>query len=121
MHSPYYFWEGSSETYLVAKGAFQELDSISLLTSHTKISVCPTDTQSTSQIIPNAYRSSWYGRPGTGSVDLPANLIMDIAEPLDDIEQGGVIHPPPASSADEARLFPNFSAYQDCEGASGSY
>jgi hypothetical protein len=54
-------------------------------------------------------------------VDLPADLITDTAESLDDIEQGGVIHPPPASSADEARLFQNFSAYQDCEGASGSY
>ena len=112
---------GSSETHLVAKGAFQELDSISLLTSHTKISVRPPDIQSTPQIIANVYRSSWYGRPGTGFVDLPADLITDTAESPDDIEQGGVIHPPPASSADEARLFQNFSAYQDCEGASGSY
>lgn len=77
MHSPYYFWEGSSETYLVAKGAFQELDSISLLMSRTKISVRPTDTQSTPQIIANAYRSSWYGRLGTGSVDLPADLMQN--------------------------------------------
>ena len=104
---------GSSETHLVAKGAFQELDSISLLTSHTKISIRPPDIQSIPQIIANAYRSSWYGRPGTGFVVLPADHIMDI--------ERGVIHPPPASSADEARLFQKFSAYQDCEGASGSY
>jgi len=58
---------GSSETHLVAKGAFHELDSISLLTSHTKISVHPPDIQSTPEIIANAYR---YGRPGTGFVDL---------------------------------------------------
>jgi hypothetical protein len=45
----------------------------------------------------------------------------DTAESPDDIEQGGVIHPPPASSADKARLFQNFLAYQDREGASGSY
>lgn len=112
---------GSSETHLVGKGAFQELDSISLLTSQTKISVRPPDIQSTPQIIANAYRSSWYGRPGTGFVDLPADLITDTAESPYGIEQGGVIHPPSASSADEARLFQNFSACQDCEGASSSY
>ena len=54
-------------------------------------------------------------------MDLPADLITDTAESPDDIEQGRVIHPPPTSSADKARLFQNFSAYQDHEGASGSY
>lgn len=93
--------------HLVAKGAFQELDSISLLTSHTKISVRPPDIQFT-QIIVNAYRFSWYGMSGTGFVDLPADFIMDTAESPNNIEQGGVIHPPPASSADEARLFQKF-------------
>ncbi|OCK80344.1 hypothetical protein K432DRAFT_443234 [Lepidopterella palustris CBS 459.81] len=70
---------GSCETHLVTKGAFQELDSISLLTPHTKIAVRPS-LDSISQLLTHAYRSSWYGRAGTGFVDLPADVIQGKAE-----------------------------------------
>lgn len=66
---------GSCETHLVTKGAFQELDAISLLAPHTKISIRP-NLDSLSQSLTHAYRSSWYGRAGTGFVDLPADVIQ---------------------------------------------
>lgn len=70
---------GSSETHLVTRGAFQELDAISLLSPHTKIAIRPTmDTLSRS--IADAYRIAFYGRPGTGFVDLPADLIQAQSE-----------------------------------------
>ena len=69
---------GSSETHLVAKGAFQELDAISLLAPHTKLAVrAQLDTIPRS--ITEAFRTSWYGRPGTGFVDLPADVIQGSA------------------------------------------
>lgn len=70
---------GSSETHLVTKGAFQELDAISLLTPHTKLAV-RTALDSIPQSITNAYRTSWYGRGGTGFVDLPADVIQGEGE-----------------------------------------
>ena len=68
---------GSIETHLVTKGGFQELDSISLLTPHTKLAIRPPNVESLPSIIANAYRCSLYGRPGTGFVDLPADIIND--------------------------------------------
>jgi 2-hydroxyacyl-CoA lyase 1 len=70
---------GSSESHLVTKGAFQELDAISLLTPHTKLAVRST-LESIPQSITNAYRTSWYGRGGTGFVDLPADVIQGEGE-----------------------------------------
>ncbi|KAA8564517.1 hypothetical protein EYC84_011442 [Monilinia fructicola] len=70
---------GSSETHLVTKGAFQELDAISLLHPHTKIAVRST-LDSISHSIRTAYRTSWYGRPGTGFIDLPADVIQGEGE-----------------------------------------
>ena len=66
---------GSSESHLVTKGAFQELDAISLLTPHAKLAVRST-LESIPQSITSAYRTSWYGRGGTGFVDLPADVIQ---------------------------------------------
>jgi 2-hydroxyacyl-CoA lyase 1 len=66
---------GSSETHLVTKGAFQELDAISLLTPHTKVAIrAGIDTIPRS--ISEAYRTAWYGRAGTAFVDLPADVIQ---------------------------------------------
>ncbi|KAI9677993.1 MAG: hypothetical protein M1817_005937 [Caeruleum heppii] len=76
---------GSSETHLVTKGAFQELDAISLLTPHTKLAVRPPSLDTVPQAIQSAYRSSCYGRPGTGFVDLPADIIQGVAEEADDL------------------------------------
>ncbi|KAJ9669192.1 hypothetical protein H2201_000543 [Coniosporium apollinis] len=95
---------GSSETHLVTKGAFQELDAISLLTPHTKLAVRPPALESIPHLIESAYRSSWYGRPGTGFVDLPADLIQGTADSAEDIPQTAPLPPPPASGADNAKL-----------------
>lgn len=70
---------GSSETHLVTKGAFQELDAISLLNPHTKIAI-RSSVDTISHSITTAYRTSWYGRPGTGFVDLPADVIQEEGE-----------------------------------------
>lgn len=70
---------GSSETHLITKGAFQELDAISLLSPHTKIAV-RSNLDSISHSITAAYRTSWYGRPGAGFVDLPADIIQGEGE-----------------------------------------
>ncbi|KAI9775196.1 MAG: hypothetical protein M1839_001384 [Geoglossum umbratile] len=67
---------GSSESHLTSRGAFQELDAISLLTPHTKLPLRPTGLDLIPSAIANAYRASFYGRPGTGFVDLPADLIQ---------------------------------------------
>lgn len=70
---------GSSETHLVTKGAFQEMDAISLLTPHVKIAIRPR-LDSIPQSITTAYRTSWYGRGGPTFVDLPADVIQGDGE-----------------------------------------
>ncbi|KAI9806708.1 MAG: hypothetical protein M1825_006165 [Sarcosagium campestre] len=86
---------GSSETHLVAKGAFQELDAISLLTPHTKLAVRPPTLDSIPQVIENAYRVSWYGRPGTGFVDLPADLIQASLGTSEQLTPARLVEEPP--------------------------
>ncbi|KAL6711947.1 hypothetical protein ACN47E_002990 [Coniothyrium glycines] len=97
---------GSIETHLVTKGAFQELDSVSLLTPHTKLSIRPPNVESLPSIIANAYRCSFYGRPGTGFVDLPADIINSALgkKEVEDVHQTPRIAAPPKSSGDEQRL-----------------
>ena len=96
---------GSSETHLVSKGAFQELDAVSLLTPHTKLAIRPSSLENIPVALQDAFRSCWLGRPGTAFVDLPADLI-----------QGILAHPsaaslPPAMSgpllyaAEQSRVF----------------
>lgn len=84
---------GSSESHLVTKGAFQELDAVSLLTPHSKLAVRST-LESIPQSISNAYRSSWYGRGGAGFVDLPADVIQGEGD-----EISKVVVPSPARAA----------------------
>lgn len=91
---------GSSETHQVGKGAFQELDAISLLAPHTKIAVRPS-LDSISQSLRNAYRVSWYGRPGTGFVDLPADLIQGDSEEEQDT---ALVPVPPQAGPDHDRI-----------------
>lgn len=97
---------GSTETHLVTKGAFQELDSISLLKPHTKIAIRPSNASSLSPIVANAYRTSFYGRPGTGFVDLPADIINEPLDPqaASNVEETPAVAAPPKGGADEARL-----------------
>jgi 2-hydroxyacyl-CoA lyase 1 len=90
---------GSSETHLVTKGAFQELDAISLLSPHTKIAVRST-LDSIPQSLTNAYRTSWYGRAGTGFVDLPADVIQGEGEQ----SSAAVVASPPRAGGDPHRI-----------------
>lgn len=92
---------GSSETHLLNKGAFQELDAVSLLNPHTKIAI-RAGLDSIPQSIANAYRTSWYGRAGVGFVDLPADVIQGEAD--EEEETTRVIPAPPRAAADPARL-----------------
>jgi len=95
---------GSSETDLVAKGAFQELDAITLLTSHTKLSVRPPNLESIPLMVQNAYRSCWFGRPGTGFVDLPADIIQGVCDEPDEVATIKMIGSAPTCGADEAQI-----------------
>ena len=90
---------------MVSKGAFQELDAISLLKAHFKLQLRPTDLESIATIIQNTYRTCWYGRPGAGFVDLPADLIKAVTEGQDDICKILPVVEQPKSVADDARLF----------------
>lgn len=90
---------GSSETHLVHKGAFQELDAIALLAPHTKLAV-RSSLDSISQSITNAYRTSYYGRPGTGFVDLPADVIQGEGE----ISSTRAMPAPPRAACDPERI-----------------
>ncbi|CAL00522.1 uncharacterized protein An16g07490 [Aspergillus niger] len=72
---------GSAETTGVTKGAFQELDAISLLTPHTKLAVRASSLDFIPGAVKNAYRTCWYGRPGPTFVDLPADIIQGKSSP----------------------------------------
>lgn len=96
---------GSSETHLVHRGAFQELDAISLLAPHTKLSIRPPSLEAIPSVIQNAYRTSWYGRPGTGFVDLPADMIQGEVEDENDVQNTGPISNGPAPGAEETIVF----------------
>ncbi|PYH97801.1 hypothetical protein BO71DRAFT_416721 [Aspergillus ellipticus CBS 707.79] len=67
---------GSAETTAITKGAFQELDAISLLTPHSKLAVRASSLDFIPGAVKNAYRTCWYGRPGPTFVDLPADIIQ---------------------------------------------
>lgn len=76
-HWPILLLAGSCETHLIGKGAFQELDAISLLSPHTKAAI-RLSKYNIPQSIASAYRASWYARPATAFVDLPADVIQSI-------------------------------------------
>ena len=67
---------GSSETHNAGKGAFQEVDAISLLSPHAKLAIRPQNPEMIPTFIKDAYRTAMFGRPGPTFVDLPANLIL---------------------------------------------
>ena len=93
---------GSSETHLVGRGAFQELDAISLLTPHTKLAIRPPTLELTPSILYNAYRVAWHGRPGASFVDLPADLIQGNDSLVGSTSK---VSDPPRSGAEEAKIF----------------
>ena len=96
---------GSSETHLVSKGAFQELDAISLLTPHTKLALRPSSLDSIPNVIENAYRTSLYGRPGIGFVDLPADMIKGAMDEEEGAAISSKVSSVPRGGADEGLLF----------------
>ncbi|KAI9701996.1 MAG: hypothetical protein M1836_001340 [Candelina mexicana] len=104
-HFPLLLLAGSGETHLVTKGAFQELDAVSLLTPHTKLSVRPPSLEAIPGVIRNAYRTSWYGRPGTGFVDLPADIIQGLLEDEGEIQAAQRLPDVPRAGADEGKVF----------------
>lgn len=81
------------------------MDSISFLNPHTKVALRPPSLESVPYIIQNAYRTSWYGRPGTGFVDLPADLIKGSVRDPEDVEAAAPIPDAPKAGVDEAKLF----------------
>lgn len=97
---------GSAETSGVTKGAFQELDAVSFLAPHTKFAVRPPSLDFVTGAISDAFRTCWYGRPGSTFVDLPADLIqgktssaLQLPKP-----ENVLIPPPPKSSGDPAHI-----------------
>lgn len=64
------------ETHNAGKGAFQDLDSVSLLTPHAKLAVRPPSADVIPKFIKDAYRAAYFGRPGPAFVDLSADLIL---------------------------------------------
>lgn len=90
---------GSCETHLVGQGAFQELDAISLLSPHVKIASRPS-LNGISRSIADAYRTSFYGRGGTGFIDLPADIIRGSAEP----QSIKPVRMPPRAAADQREI-----------------
>ncbi len=96
---PTLFLGGSSETHLVTKGNFQEMDAIALLTPHVKLAV-RTSLDSISQSITTAYRTSWYGRGGPAFVDLPADVIQGEGEE----ETVYSVPSPPRPAADPEKI-----------------
>ena len=89
---------------MVSRGAFQELDAVSLLTPHTKLAIRPPSLESIPEIVSGAYRNSWYGRPGTGFVDLPADLIQGKVEDAGEIQSTVVVPHPPRGGVDVEKL-----------------
>jgi 2-hydroxyacyl-CoA lyase 1 len=96
---PTLFLAGSSETHLVTKGNFQEMDAISLLTPHVKIAI-RLGLDSSPQSITTAYRTSWYGRGGPAFVDLPADVIQGEGEE----ESAYIFTAPPRAAADPEKI-----------------
>jgi 2-hydroxyacyl-CoA lyase 1 len=97
---------GSIETHLVTKGAFQEMDSIVLLSPQTKISSRPLNVEMLPSMIANAYRTAFYGRPGSAFIDLPADLINGPINPEDigDVPDTLKVPSPPKTAADVEKL-----------------
>ena len=88
----------------MSKGGFQEMDAVSLLTPHTKLAVRPTGVENIGDAIHNAYRTCWYGRPGTTFVDLPGDFIQGSAPAGFSLPSPAsrIVHEPPKPAGDPA-------------------
>ena len=90
---------------MVSKGAFQELDAISLLTPHTKLAIKPPSLDLIPITVENAHRTSLYGRPGTSFVDLPADLIKGAVGNQEEVAVVKPVPDAPKAGADDVRIF----------------
>ena len=99
---------GSSETALVGKGAFQELDAIGLLAPHTKSVTRLGGLDRVVPMIGEAYRMAFWGRPGPTFVDVPADVIQRTLSDQSDLSSIPERHPkapqslPPYAALQEA-------------------
>ncbi|CUS10365.1 unnamed protein product [Tuber aestivum] len=85
---PFLLLAGSAETGAgPTRGAFQQLDAVSLLAPHTKFAVRPPSLEDLPRSIRDAYRFAFYGRPGVGFVDLPADYIQGVPREVVPIER----------------------------------
>lgn len=95
---------GSSETHLRGKGAFQQLNQISLLrASGAKFAEQPPDLHELPRLVEQGYRTSYFGIPGATYIDLPADIIQSTQVP----ETIPVLHPPgkaPRSAGDPDKV-----------------
>lgn len=85
------------------KGGFQELDQVSYLAGQTKFAARPFDISQVPRLIEKAYRASYFGKPGTAYIDLPANIIQQ----QDAVDLSKTIEAPgsaPRAQADPARI-----------------
>ena len=80
------------------------MDAVSLLTPHTKLAIRPTGVETIGDAIQNAYRTCWYGRPGTAFVDLPDDFIQSSAPSGFRLPspESRMIHVPPKPAGDPA-------------------
>ncbi|KAG0131729.1 putative 2-hydroxyphytanoyl-CoA lyase [Tuber indicum] len=83
------------------KGAFQQLDAVSLLAPHTKFAVRSPSLEDLPQSIRDAYRFAFYGRPGVGFVDLPADYIQGVPKKVVQLER---VEEQPRILGDERRV-----------------
>jgi len=68
---------GSADTDQRAQGAFQQLDQISLVkAAGAKFAEQPPSLEVLPRLMRQAYTVSFYGKPGTAYIDLPADLIQ---------------------------------------------
>lgn len=95
---------GSIETYVATRGGFQEMDAIVMLKPHTKFAFRPPSVDLLPHFIANAYRHSWYGRPGASFIDLPGDLIQGTTESFYGKKCTDPVSLPPASGPDPLRL-----------------
>ncbi|KAG0633600.1 thiamine diphosphate-binding protein [Tuber brumale] len=85
---PLLLFTGGAETSAgLTKGAFQQLDKVSLLAPHTKFAVRPPSLEDLPQSIRDAYWFAFCGRSGVGFVDLQADYIPGVPKEVVQVER----------------------------------
>lgn len=95
---------GSTERRLIGKGAFQEMDALTLLSPLCKAAIRPSGAGSIGQAIRTAYQAACHGRPGSAFADLPADLIQGRSSYSAGLLEADVLLPRPPPAIDYAKL-----------------